>query len=166
MDYQQAYKSESLGDAFSVGIDLRVASPVGVSEGVTRAAYKAAELLEEAITRDFYASDKEAQERAAEERRQLLACFGSALIYVEPIPNGYCNKACCEHRPWFRVTTKIGPITIGWRKRVIVVDWNNSVLNEEAQKLFPDDQTTKAGCMIHAWSYEKAREYLAALFAA
>lgn len=166
MKYEQAYKSEGFGDPLYIGVDLKVASPVGVTEGVRLAAYKAAALLEDAVTRDFYANDKEAQKRAAEERQLLLACFGPAPIYAEPIPNGYCHRACCEHRPWFKVATPIGYVRIGWRKRVIVVDWSEAPLVlSTAEKLFPGEETTKDGRMIHAWSYEKTREYIAALFA-
>lgn len=163
MDFIQLYKSEGHG-AFSVGIDIKVAAPAGKTEGLTAAAYKAAHILEEQITRDFYANDKDAQERARLERLELLACFPEPHIYVQPIPNGYCNRACCEHRPWFQVTTRIGVIRIGWRKRVILIDWIASAVTAKAEELFPDEDVTKDGRMIHAWSYDKAREYLAVIF--
>jgi hypothetical protein len=163
MDFFQLYKSESVGQ-FESGIDIKISSPTGKTEGLRDASYKAAELLEQAIIRDFYANDKASQECARLERLELLNCFSEAHIFVQPIPNGYCRLACCEHRPWFQVTTRIGVITIGWRKSVICIDWLASTVAARAEELFPDENVTKDGRMIHAWGYEKAREYLARLF--
>jgi hypothetical protein len=160
--FEQVYKSEGYG-AFPCGIDIRIASPEGATEGVQRAARQAAELLEQQITRDFYANNTEAQERARTERRELLACFPSEPIFVQPIPNGYCDRACCEHLPWFQVTTRIGVITLGWRKRVINIDWIASTVTAKADELFPDEDVTKFERTIHAWGYEKAREYIGVL---
>lgn len=165
MDYEQLYKSEGIGGAFDLGIDIKVSSPVGVTEGVSLAAYKAAALIEQAITRDFFANNKEAQERVRLERLELLACFPEGHIFVRPIPNGYCGRACCEHKPWHQVTTRIGVITVGWRKRVISIDWSDTTVAAKAAELFPDEDVTKIDRLIHAWSYEKAREYIAKLFA-
>lgn len=166
MKYEQAYRSEGYG-AFELGIDIRVAAPAGVTDEVSRAAYKAADILEQAITRDFFANNKDAQERAESERRQLLACFGAVPIFTESIPNGYCDRSCCEHLPWFKVATPVGYIRVGWRKRVIVIDWSDAPLvSAKAEELFPDEDVTKEGRLIHAWSYEKAREYLDLIFKA
>lgn len=156
--YVCAHSTEAIGSDWSYGIKIDIAAPNGVTEGVRIACYKAAELLEQAITRDFYSTDKASLERAALERRELLALFAQP-IYVEAIPNGYCPRACCEHRPWFVVTTKIGRITIGWRKSVISINWRET-LALPAQELFPKEDVTKGGPYIHAWGYEKAQEYL------
>ena len=89
--------------------------------------------------------------------------FGSETIYVEEIPNGYCNRYCCKHLPWFVVTTKVGRITIGWRKRVINIDWEGSAITKKANELFPQEDVTKGDKLIHAWGYEKAKEYIGVL---
>ena len=159
MKYEQLYKSESWGDKFSYGIEINIANPTKDSQSVKDAVYKAAELISEAIRRDFYAVDRESQNDAILQKVKLLACFGNEPIYVKPIPNGYCSRACCEHLPWFLVTTKIGVIKIGWRKRVINIDWSET----EVRKIISDDDVTKDETMIHAWAYEKAAEYLGVL---
>jgi len=164
MNFEQLYKSESIGSELCFGIDIKVAGTNVRSEGLIRAAYQAAELLEQAITREFYAHNEEAQERALAQRVDLINCFPERPIYVKPIPNGYCNRACCEHKPWFQVTTRLGVIIIGWRKSVISIDWSGSAVAYEATALFTNEDVTKDRCLIHAWSYEKAREYLRTLF--
>lgn len=90
------------------------------------------------------------------EKRELLACF-PAYVYAAVIPNEYHSQ---RYNPWFYVTTKIGPIKIGWRKRVINIDWTDSEQTAKADDLFPSEGTTKGDRYIHAWSYEKAREYI------
>lgn len=160
MDYEQIYKSESMGSEYSVGVDIRIASPVGKTEGVQIAARKAADLLEQAVTREFYINNKEAQERALAERVDLINCFPEYPVFVQSIPNGYCSRACCEHKPWFKIATRIGLVAIGWRKRVIVIDWSDTTAAASAKDLFPGEDVTKDGRMIHAWSYEKAQEYI------
>lgn len=149
MNYEQLYKSESIG-SFSFGIDIKIAGASAQSEGLRRAAYQAADVLEQAMTRDFYANNEEAQERALAERVDLMNCFCEFPIFVQPIPNGYCSRACCEHRPWFKITTRLGVIMIGWRKRVIAIDWTDSLVSTEAKTLFPDEDVTKDKRMIHA----------------
>jgi hypothetical protein len=89
----------------------------------------------------------------------LLQCFGMP-IYGERIPNGYCSQSCCTNRPWLRVFTTKGPIIIGWRKRVISIDWSKSDVEATAEQLFPLEETTKWEQLIHAWGYEKAKQYL------
>ena len=82
---------------------------------------------------------------------------------VHEIPNEYCGPKCCPHSVWFLVSTKIGTIKIGWRKKVINIEWDQTALTKTAQELFPQEDVTKQGRMIHAWTYEKAQEYLTKL---
>lgn len=102
--------------------------------------------------------------KAAEEKRDILSLFPDP-IYAEEIPNGYCSRWCCKHRPWFIVTTRKGRITIGWRKRVIQIRWEKLVNEKSADDLFPDQEVTKDGRMIHAWSYEYAKRYIETILA-
>ena len=92
--------------------------------------------------------------------------FGDEAIYVEEIPNGYCSRYYCKHLPWFVVTTRIGRFKIGWRKRVISIDWSQCPNTKTAEELFPQENVTKDERLIHAWSYEKAKEYIAAIIVA
>lgn len=96
---------------------------------------------------------------AKKEREELLALF-TQPIYVEEIPNGYCSDYCCRHLPWFIVTTTLGRIKIGWRKRVIEIDWSDSKSDVNGEKDFSKDNVTKGRKDIHAWSLKDAQRYL------
>lgn len=97
---------------------------------------------------------------AEQDKKDILSLFGDRSIFVDEIPNGYCSEYCCKHLPWFIVTTKKGRIKIGWRKRVIHIDWEDSIIKEDADTLFPDEDVTKFGKGIHAWGLDKAKEYI------
>lgn len=90
----------------------------------------------------------------------LLSCFPSR-IYAREIPNGYCSEVCCKDRTWLIVTTEVGHIKIGPRKRVIVIDWSDSDVDTLGVDLFPGEDTTKQLRSIHAWGIDKAKEYVA-----
>lgn len=102
----------------------------------------------------------ESKKRADKDRCGILALFGNQLIYVNEIPNGYCSEYCCKHLPWFIVTTNKGRIKIGWRKRVIHIEWTDTIIEDNAETLFSEEDVTKYGKVIHAWGYEKAKEYI------
>ena len=124
-----------------------------------RAARKAAEALVTAIELETARLDPKAAERKIEERKELLALFDGKDIFAEEIPNGYCSQPCCSQKPWYIVTTRWGRITLGWRKRVIEIKWDESV-GPIANELFPNEDVTKIDHLIHAWSLEKAQEYI------
>lgn len=114
----------------------------------------------DAIQESEYRKDPERPGRDAKTKAELLECFekaGCGPIYVKEIPNEYWRTMC---EPWLLVTTKIGPIKIGWRKRVINICWEDSDLKTKAEELFPKEDVTKHDRLIHAWSYDKAVEYL------
>ncbi len=89
-----------------------------------------------------------------------LTSLFSELIYVKIIPNEYCSQPCCWSLPWLLVTTKKGDIKVGWRKRVINIDWEESDIMVEANDFFPNEETTKGLYYIHAWTLSKAKEYI------
>jgi hypothetical protein len=61
--------------------------------------------------------------------------------------------------PWWLAQTSVGLIRIGWRKRVIEIDW--SATGNEVS--VTDDDVTKWLTMVHAYSTAKAVEYLTKL---
>jgi hypothetical protein len=64
-----------------------------------------------------------------------------------------------EKYPWWVVHVKGGGnITIGWRKRVIFIDWSST----NRRGLITTDDVTKDDTLVHAWSIHKALEYLRA----
>ena len=60
---------------------------------------------------------------------------------------------------WWFVKTPFGWIEIGWRKRVISIDWTDT----KVRKIITVDYTTKDETSVHAWTEAKAIEYLTAL---
>ncbi len=88
--------------------------------------------------------------------RNIFKEAGIEILHLKAIPNEYCRCVLCA--PWFLVTTPIGTIKIGWRKRVINIDWSQAKLN--VGNMFDKEDVTKWNDGIHAWSKEKAIEYL------
>lgn len=94
--------------------------------------------------------------RLMEDRKNIIGLFEQP-IYVQEIENSYAPGG----RPWFLITTTIGHFKIGWRSRVLHVEWTLTDCKASAVDLFPDENVTKGNQLIHAWSLEKAREYIA-----
>lgn len=61
--------------------------------------------------------------------------------------------------PWWLYMTELGPVEIGWRKRVIAIRWDATAVRAEVTT----DEVTKSDENVHAYSAEKAVEYLKAL---
>lgn len=159
------YSESSLGTYGRFGIDISV--DMNVLPDLTRpeiraAAYNAVKLVKSAIMAAVVEGNKEAQDQRRNERAQILALFNER-IFVEEIPNGYCSDWCCRHLPWFVITTAIGRFTIGWRKRVLAIDWTQTVGTKTADELFADEDVTKGTRSIHAWSMEAAARYIAVI---
>ena len=98
---------------------------------------------------------------AEEERVYFLELLDSAIHYksIRAIPSGYSRSG---PRPWFIVETSVGPIKIGWRKRVISIHWKNApgLKDINGNELFADQSVTTGTYRVHAWDKDKAIEYL------
>jgi hypothetical protein len=174
LDYQELHREESAGSFGAFGIKILVAvhppteeghQPVEVNldhQDIRFACYDAKKMIQTAIMEKVIASLTGAQARAKAEREQLLSLFPQP-IHVEAIPNGYCSEFCCKHLPWFIVTTTVGRIKVGWRKRVICIDWSQTQGTKTAAVLFDHEDVTKDERGIHAWSYEDAKAYVGAI---
>lgn len=97
--------------------------------------------------------------------RQLMNVVYKETDYTfKLLPNGYCNQYCCSHIPWFLFHTIDGDIIMGWRKRVISIEWQENYKPFDMKELFDTEDVTKweSGGRrgIHAWGEEKAFEYL------
>jgi len=91
--------------------------------------------------------------------KKLLSSFELAEIKVKKywlLENEYSKDI---YSPWILVDTDLGFIKIGWRNRVIMIDWEGT----EIRKIISEDNVTKGKDYIHAWSYAKVVEYLARL---
>lgn len=61
--------------------------------------------------------------------------------------------------PLLLMSTPAGMVSISWRKRVIEIDWSATKI----RTVITADEVTKDEHSVHAYSYSKALEYLAAL---
>ena len=105
----------------------------------------------------YYHGECSAKIKAENSRQEFQEIFekaGYKNIQLEAMPNGYCSCVHCQ--PWQAVTTAIGQFVIGWRKRVINIEW----IGKNYSELFVDEETTKWDSGIHAWGGDKATEYL------
>ncbi len=95
---------------------------------------------------------------------KLNAVFLLAGIDVKSfhqLPNGYCGDQCCPHRPWGLAETKYGLIKIGWRKRVISIEWPKEVdVHGKNVKSNEEAWITDWENGVHAYSWGKAVDYL------
>lgn len=94
--------------------------------------------------------------------KALFMLAGINVKSVYELPSQYWPEAYEDMRkahPWALMWTDVGPITIGWRKRVISIGWKDTPV----RVLITEDNVTKDEALVHAWSYPKALEYLCAL---
>lgn len=92
--------------------------------------------------------------------RSVFEAAGYPEAVFNEIANGYYAGDPCMP-PWFHVRTHIGVIEIGWRKRVINIDWSRCRFgNKDIAALFKDENVTVGETYVHAWGKEKAVEYL------
>lgn len=97
-------------------------------------------------------------------RRLVGLLYKDTDYQIELLPNGYCSQDCCSHIPWFLFHTIDGDIRMGWRKRVISIEWQENYKHFDMNELFGAEDVTKwekgGKRGIHAWGNEKAYEYL------
>lgn len=156
---QNLYSYKAWG---SHNIDLEILVDVGreLTENDMKVGRKVAEILVNGLLEESINLDPKSKEAADKERAEILGLFGDRAIFVDNIPNGYCSQYCCKHLPWFIVTTTKGRIKIGWRKRVISIEWEDSIIPDDAETLFPNEDVTKFNKGIHAGSLDKAKAYI------
>jgi hypothetical protein len=90
--------------------------------------------------------------------RALFTLAKIEVLRVWRLPNGYYkdDPEANKKSPWWLVKTSAGLVEIGWRKRVIAIDWSDTSIRE----LITADDVTKDETMVHAWGSLKAVEYL------
>ncbi|MCK9416400.1 hypothetical protein M0Q97_07065 [Candidatus Dojkabacteria bacterium] len=122
--------------------------------------------IKQALINQTYELDENLKLRGEKEKQELIDLFKNhSLIFVKEIPNQYeCVNGFSKHFPWLEITTTKGIFTIGWRKRVIQIDWSHSIINIEAKNIFSSEDVTMGDKYIHAWGIEKAQEYIDKLF--
>lgn len=120
---------------------------------------RATDAIADALHKGHMRADPKEAEKGKEQTDKLIALFKQP-IYVEEITNKYSNSPYNMYCPWLFVTTNIGHIEIGWRHRVIHIDWSRTKQKKTAEEMFPNENVTKSNNFIHAWGYEDAKRYL------
>lgn len=172
--YVKAASHEAMGGENSIGVRIFVTPQFRIdkethqwsqiealSEEEERLISHACSDLVEKISYIRAKNDPKNIQAYADNKQRLLNCFPKDQpVFVQEIPNGYSSSYAYVDRPWLIVTTKRGPIKLGYRKRVLEIVWAESTVKKGAYALFPDENVTREGKLIHADSYEKATEYI------
>lgn len=157
--WKRAYYHEELGgDEHGVAVFVKIPRELG-DEDTWGTLRKASEDILSALHVETLRLKPETAEQTAVEKARILGCFRER-IYAEPVPNGYCSRWCCHFRPWYVVTTPMGRIKIGWRKRVLHLEWTDSLIAQTAAQLFPTEDVTRFDRVIHCHGYDKAAQYI------
>ena len=120
--------------------------------------------------RDQPARHKKCQELLVIEReyKEIKGILDrSEIPYTEMvmIPNQYHpNPDPVYYGPWFMVETPKGRIKIGWRKRVISIDWSESGWSAKGSDVVGDKEVTHWEEGVHAYGADKAVECLRRLW--
>lgn len=160
LKYKEIGSIESFGKR-SIGIKVSVAVGRALTDKEKQVIDAAIETIQHVIEIESELIDPKVQADIAQEKVDLIALF-PVVVHAKPIPNEYGER---PHYPWFNVTTNRGPIKIGWRRRVISIDWSDSDIKSKAEEIFSKEEVTKGERYIHAWDYEKAKSYIHTLMA-
>jgi hypothetical protein len=113
----------------------------------------------------YYHMDCWKTKREKEEREYFIDIIkktGINVLRMKKIENEYSSYD--GYAPWYLVTAKFNTgeavFKIGWRKRVINIEFMNVGKQMSVESLFPKEDVTKGAKYIHAWGTEKCIEYL------
>lgn len=102
------------------------------------------------------------ERRRDTQKKEILAVFTLAGIEFDSVyalENRYWPPSPKYHdvrTPWYLIKTKYGFLEVGWRKNVLSISWDDT----KVRALVTTNQVTKNDGLVHAWSYDKAVEYL------
>lgn len=161
--FELAYSEDSSGEHFrGIRVFVKMSNRKLREEDRTNLHRVGAQIRED-LDKVSAETDPKGWEKREAMRSHIADIFkdaGVEAIYMRPLPNGYCPRPCCLNKPWFRVTSKIGDIVIGWRKSVISIDWKGSDVQSDGYVLFPTENVTRWETGIHAHGRDKAVEYI------
>lgn len=159
LEYKQVLKREEFGGLGSFGMEILISTDHEITHEENIAIMRAYDAIREAVGIVSVALNQQEVEARNKEQQNFVGMFPPDCLW-RAIPNQYCSRWCCSQQPWYMFATPIGPVTIGWRKGVINIDWSISLLKKTAEELFPGENTTKGPHSIHAWGQENARRYV------
>ena len=87
--------------------------------------------------------------------KAMFTLAGIPVLNVKPLPDGYGYTPddpryfeTVPRQAWWFVKTPVGWVEIGWRKRVISIDWSDTPIRQ----LLGSADVTRSETMIHAWN--------------
>lgn len=121
-----------------------------------------AEVNEHQRERDMHSRRERMREESQAEVESVLTLAGLKPERMWELANGYWPLAPTYddvRKPWWLAQTSLGLIRIGWRKRVMSLEWDAT----PHRGVVTDDEVTKSETMVHAYAPAKAVEYLTRL---
>lgn len=165
-EYHLSYSSSLTSGEKQIGAVLYLKcndkKPEDFSDDTKRQIRRLLDQVQNILNTEIIVTDPNFEKEKLCHVQRILDLFPTYCIYAEQIPNEYGHPydAYYLKSPWLIVTTKIGRIKIGRRKRVWSIDYTDSQCTVPAINLFPDEDVTRHNFTIHAWTDEKAKEYL------
>lgn len=148
---------------YNFEMDIMVDAGRQLDDADRNSCRKLAEAIRDIIEGRTIELDPEMQAASRLQRQDILECFPNSVYWI-PVENGYHgNTAYGRMFPWYRITTNRGIFTVGWRKNVINLDWSETNIKSSSDELFADEYGTKGYSYIHAYSYQKLKEYVSTL---
>ncbi len=112
-NWKTLYKKEAWGN-HNFGVEIRVSVDRPLLQNDETAMYKIGDMIEDAIMRETMRNDAGQQKEHDAEKAHFQACFPEGMVVLmEPIPNQYCSRWCCEMSPWYKVTTPMRTLPKG-----------------------------------------------------
>ena len=111
---------------------------------------------------DVQSRREEMRRKSREEAESIVSLAGFEIRHTWELANGYwpaSPRYDDVRKPWWLFLTQVGPVRVGWRKRVLEIEWDATDL----RGIVTDDNVTKGDTYVHAWSRSKAVEYLTKL---
>lgn len=105
--------------------------------------------------------DAHVAERTKEEFDGILREAGYTELTLVPCRNEYGSVA--YRGPWYLFSYKGATIRVGWRKRVIEIDWSrvdSAALRASIAELFTDVESTHTDKVVHASNPTEAAQFL------
>ena len=108
--------------------------------------------------REIHRRREQMRTKSREEVTSILTLAGLKPERMWELANGYWPDAPTYddvRTSWWLAQTSIGLVRLGWRKRVIEIDWNETGIKATVT----EDDVTKGSTVVHAYSQAKAVEY-------
>ena len=102
-------------------------------------------------------------ESSAKQFTELFKGAEIPIIDMRMFPSQYHSDATF-FGPWFMVETSKGIFEIGWRKRVIHIDWSRTTLKGRGADVVANPGNTHAEKYVHAWDTTEAHSILRTLW--